>query len=366
VRRSARPGLEATLLLAVAALAACRTDAAAPAVASHPATTPRPARLDIALEADAAWVEFRSPTSLLVGLEDTGMARGIAEYAPASGERIRLVAPAGGGRADWSPRSGRLAYAVDSTVEVIALADGSSVRRFGDLWASSVALSPDGRLLAVSHAQPETPPAIQLFDVATGKQLASVAPRSEEPLPYDSGFRLLIAFTADGRRLAALLVNDTPQEAELSIWSVPGGAREAAWPITGGIDEPGMAPSLGDALAVAPDGSAVAAGDLDAAVHRFPILGGEQRLFPRRGRAITAVAFSPDGSMMAAAGEDGPLALWSHPDGREIAKAAAPEKCGSLAFSPDGRLIAAGCARAVAIWQVDMLHAAARPGPSRR
>jgi WD40 repeat protein len=350
------------LLLAIApALLSC-SSGEVPRAAAQPArdVTARSdrsvERLDIAIPDEARWVEFRSPTVLLVGRDRLGSARGIAEYDAATGKLRGVVVPAGDGRADWSPRSGRLAYAADRTVEVVRVSDGSPVRRFGDLWASSVALSPDGRLLAVSYAQPEAPPQIELFDVHSGAKLVSMAPRGDQSLPYDSGFRLLLDFTADGRRLAALLVNDVPQEAEVSLWSARG-ARQASWQVQGGIEEPGLAPSLGDALAIAPDGSAVAAGDIDAAVHLFPILGGKERLLRRSGRAVTAVAFSPDGSLLAAAGADGPLALWSYPDGRRIAVVPAPPACGSLAFSPDGARVAAGCDKAVAIWRIDRLRA---------
>ncbi|HKE13456.1 MAG TPA: hypothetical protein VKB80_01210 [Kofleriaceae bacterium] len=349
-----------TIVIVAATALACGGEPAPPPGAP-PASRARPApagarpraRLDIALDSDATWVAFRSPTSLLVGKDELGSARGIAEYDAATGKLLGQVVAAGGGRAALAPRAGLLAYAADTTVTVLRLADRSTVRAFGDLWASSVALSPDGRLLAVSYAQPEDAPDIQLFDIASGKRVASMAPRGGDALPYDSGFRLQVAFSSDGRRLAALLANDTPAEAELSVWSVPGAKREAAWPLSrSGEDEIGSAPRLGAALAIAPDGSAVAAGDIDSAAHVFPILGGKERLLPRRGRAITAIAFSPTGSLVAAAGENGPLALWSLPDGREIAMLPAPDRCSALAFSPDGARVAAACARAVAIWQV--------------
>lgn len=192
-----------------------------------------------------------------------------------------------------------------------------------------------------------------VLDTATGRRLGRLRPFGRRVLPFDSAFVLVPRFV-DEHRIAFLLANDTPAEASLAVWSL----HERRSLAVGRLDRPEvpdfearMAASPGEALAILPDGT-IAAGNLDAHLYLFA---GAIQPRPTSADIITAVAVAPDGSWVAAAGETGPLVVLALPGASEIATAPAPEGCGTLAVSPDGRRLAAGCEQAIRIYDVAAL-----------
>lgn len=98
------------------------------------------------------------------------------------------------------------------------------------------------------------------------------------------------------------------------------------------------------AIAFSPDGSLLAAGDVEYRIKLFDVKDAKTLQTLRdHGAVITSVAFSPDGSLLASAGKENVIRLWDVKtgqllktlDGHTLAVSA-------VAFSPDGSLLASG------------------------
>jgi WD40 repeat protein len=143
-----------------------------------------------------------------------------------------------------------------------------------------VRFSPDGSVLATAE-----PDGASLWEVATGKHLASLGGR------ISSGFPVALCFSPDDETLAV----------------------------------------------------AVLAAGTDSGIRLYSLKGGSQAGMPRelsKDLAWTA-AFSPDGTLLAAAGRDG-VRLLDPANPAESGELLCQHPVPSLAFSPDGSLLATG------------------------
>ena len=247
---------------------------------------------------------------------------------------------------------------------------------------SSVAFSPDGKLLATVGKS-----FIRLWDAATGDELAALQPTkvrlelgtllgsSASKLAFSPDGKTLagagkdlelwevrtlprptvleakqhrssaMAFSADGKALASCgeaTAGPMPR-GEVRVWD-PATGKEAAT-LRG-------YPGAVRCLAVSPDGKIIAGagGDRhepkagrqvklwDAAAHKeLEALSGHEQ-------GVLTLAFSPDGKVLASASLDGAVKLWEAPGGKLLATLeghAGP--VAALAFSPDGNsLVSAG------------------------
>jgi WD40 repeat protein len=175
--------------------------------------------------------------------------------------------------------------------------------------APSVALSPDGTLLATAGGG-----MVWLRDVASGRQWLAL----NDPTNTVSD----MVFYPDGWRISFLL--------RILL-------RYAT----------------ASTMAFSPDNTRLAVVGKDGAV-RIWELAGSRQLFTLKGdtNAISSVVFSPDATRLATAGRDGTVRLWTAADGRQqlVLKAEGVRK---LAFSPDGtRLATAGDNPTVRLWDV--------------
>ncbi len=158
----------------------------------------------------------------------------------------------------------------------------------------SIAFSPDGKLLAVGGSPatekgaPRDTTPITIWDPATGKQ--------KQTLKGQPGYIRGVAFSPDGKMLAVASMAQ---------------------------DRPGQ-PWLGYA-------------------HLWDVESGKDLIELKVTETVWSVAFGPNGNMAATGGGDGNIRLWNPASGKELAKlkAGAPV-VSALAFSPDGRLLAAG------------------------
>jgi WD40 repeat protein len=172
---------------------------------------------------------------------------------------------------------------------------------------TSVAFSPDGRMLASAHSHGE----IVLWDVTTGEQL-------EDPLttPGDYDYIYGLSFSPDGKTLA-------------SSGSV------------GGVD-PTRTRGLDDAVLLWDVASRQPIGD--------PLLGHDAE--------IQSVAFSPDGKTVASAG-GGTVILWDVTSEQPLGTPFAGYNGGmaNMTFSPDGKMLASSSSdHAVMIWNLGTDH----------
>ncbi len=102
------------------------------------------------------------------------------------------------------------------------------------------------------------------------------------------------------------------------------------------------------AVAWAPDGAAVVAGDLSGAVVAHAAADGSGRRLGAHDGAVASVSWATDGGELASAGEDGALRRWRPAGGAagEVVLGGWADRC---AYSPDGAMLAASAGRRLVV-----------------
>jgi WD40 repeat protein len=261
----------------------------------------------------------------------------------------------------------------------------------GQAQARRLAISPDGRLLAVispTNVVTGTPTEVVLQDAVDGKRLD---PDRLPPLANSKGRADgAIAFSPDGRVLAA-----GGQDLTVTLWnlatgevlaSYPGhrsGVVGLAWSPDGRTlasvsptevkvweAVPGHWPFAVECVATSPDGRTVATGGARSGVTGGlvrlwdQVTGEELRTLEGLSQPTYAVAFSPDGKTLAGGGGDwndlgqpsgssGEVVLWDVGAGRKRTTLPGPlEIVTGLAFAPDGRTLAIA-GKPARLWNID-------------
>jgi WD40 repeat protein len=235
-----------------------------------------------------------------------------------------------------------------------------------------VTFSPDGKTLASAGIrEPDGPGELKLWDVATGK---NVATWSTHP-----GKIWTLAWSPDGKTLASaggfvareMKLEAKPVTGEVSLWDVATGK------VTGTLRGfPGPVWSV----AFSPDGKTLAASGQDGTTRLWEVATGKSiatfradtTLFDANMTMPGSVAFSPDGKTLAVgggpvkgppgSGVTGEIRLWDLATGKHTAtfQGHPGEGCFSnmfaaafaVAFSPDGKTLVSGGARTVELWDV--------------
>jgi dipeptidyl aminopeptidase/acylaminoacyl peptidase len=196
--------------------------------------------------------------------------------------------------------------------------------------ALKVAFAPDGRSLLYTDRRG----AVRLRNTVNGQERRLLTPAIEMEVGN-------VAFAADGGTVAAADVET------LRVWDVATGATR--------LEMPSGDPSLTFAVALAPNGAAVACvADLqDASI--IDVATGRERVRCRGSTDwIYCLAFSPDGRLLAAGDKDQRVILWDVDTGRELIQFQGhTEPVSALAFSPDGTWLASGSSdHTVRLWRL--------------
>ena len=205
---------------------------------------------------------------------------------------------------------------------------------------TSVAFSPDGRLLALESLY--DPPEFRLWDVSAGQSIAAFSTRG---IDWWTG-----TFSSDGRLLAGKTEDGT-----IELWDVSRGVQHVA---TISAHEYGSEASLSE-VSFSPDGRLLA-----SSVHQFSSPTSPFRLEIKlwdvsRGvqhvatindnshkNSVVSLVFSSDGRLLASLDYDGLVGLWDVSRGARVATISAhegPSDLGlgePLSFSSDGSLLA--------------------------
>jgi hypothetical protein len=175
-----------------------------------------------------------------------------------------------------------------------------------------------------------------LFDVKSGKRLASIGQEMDEVLAADiSPDGKLVAIGGPGKIVKVFAVEDGKQLYEIK--------KHTDW-IT--------------ALEFSPDGTKLATADRAGGIHLWEAsTGGMIVSLSEHKDSVTSLSWRADGRLLASGSEDGQIVIWDAQDGfpsANIAKAhlgkAPPSGVLSVFFMPDGRLASVGRDRTIKIW----------------
>jgi len=273
----------------------------------------------------------------------------------------------------FSP-DGRL-LAIGSTDKMVRIWDMESRKYLGEPLKGhpnsvrSVAFSPDGTLLASASDSR----AVRLWKISKQLSVGDIHPAypPEDPTTAMTG----LAFSPGGKVLATASSNK-----RVRLWDVASRQFLGELPVYGPeASKPVSRFSMFDGLtsvAFSPDGKilASASGALDGQVRLFDIATQrpvENSLQQHGTPIVTEVAFSPDGKLLASADASGSISLWlwdvaSRMLVREHPKADSPSAVLRVVFSPDGKNLALSYADGkVQLWEVPSRPSIGIPTPTQ-
>jgi WD40 repeat protein len=233
--------------------------------------------------------------------------------------------------------------------------------------ATGLALSPDGRWLAVAFALAPIDPAVRPAEAGWDLQLWDLSTRTLAARQRGARWTVgLLAFSPDGKHLAGATTGYAKEidwyQASALVWDVPGLARRHAFTRRGhGYSAVGFATEDGTAVLRVMDAQTIRVWDVAT--------GKEAEPRPVPGGTAQLAAFSPDGKTLATASE-----VTDPSTGRRLAtqvylhdavqggKAWAVARghtaeSDRLVFSPDGRFLATTSSRApgTVVWDAENL-----------
>lgn len=239
---------------------------------------------------------------------------------------------------DFAP-DGTLAVACDEpatqgTVRLWNVAERSVTRTLfsGAANLRAIAFSPDGkRLAAAMRDGSRADHKIALYNVETGEL--------ERDLRADRLSATLLAWADDGKRLVSA------GGTVIHIWDT---TSDAAPRMITTHKKPIQS------LSVSPDGERFVAADASEEFRIWNLRSGRlDRAVKHEQKGVYAAAFTPDGSMIATGGEDSTIKFWNPRSGREIKDLwGHGDRVTGIAFSPDGkRLVSVSRDQNLSLWE---------------
>jgi len=193
----------------------------------------------------------------------------------------------------------------------------------------SVALTPDGKLLAIGDGSGK----IYVWQMVTGQRILTT---------YEghTGWVMSVAFSPDGHTLASGSMDRT-----VKLWDISSG--ECCKTLQGygsGIF----------AVGFSPDGQTLASGGSDRMVRLWDTNSGECSQMQGHTNAISSLAFSGDNRLLASGSLDGTVRLWDVATGRCLKRLhRTTSQILAVAFSPDGQTLASSSFdQKIRLWDV--------------
>jgi WD40 repeat protein len=210
-----------------------------------------------------------------------------------------------------------LTSGADNTVRVWSAATGKEVVQVGNVTALCMALSPDGKLLAVATTEDE----LCLFETASARE------RCRFRLSGAAN-SIALRFSPDGKYLAMASGDEV-----IRLWDVVRGKL-----LRGLVGHQGAVLTL----AFAPAGELLASGGSDGTVRLWDVKGGEElQCFDGHAGGVTRVAFADDGKTLVSTGADNVILVWdpaARPGAQEGGKGKKMDQLWADLASDDGMI----------------------------
>ena len=225
-------------------------------------------------------------------------------------------------------------FVADYTKGAVALTASGRPRRRFPILNSSLALSPNGNLLAMDNFNE-----LVLWDLREDEPYAQWDARVDAtPLPF-TAWGGSLAFSPDGKYVAmgtGLRGNAVAKRSDLMVWEVATGNVIGGMPLFAGDN-------IISCLDFSPNGESLIVGSHDGFVRIWNTATWElERTYDFPVAALQSMAISPDGNTAAVAGDGTSLVIWDFESGRTL-HAIRDLSAKALDFSADGKtLVAAG------------------------
>ncbi len=158
-----------------------------------------------------------------------------------------------------------------------------------------------------------------------------------------------VAAATDGKRFATGGADGT-----VRVWDTATGRAAYRFQASPGPAPPEGADGGVTAVALSPDGSAVAAGTADGAIKVWPLAPADSRVTTGAAAEVWAVAVSPDGKRYAAGGADKVVRVYATATGKlERTLAGHAAAVPTVAFAGDAALVTGGGDKLVKLWAID-------------
>jgi WD40 repeat protein/predicted Ser/Thr protein kinase len=215
------------------------------------------------------------------------------------------------------------------TIKVWNLATGelSHTIKAHSSWVRSLAISPDGDILA-SSSNDKT---IRLWDLKQGVRKRTIEGHTDTVNT--------IVFSPDGQTLASGSRDQT-----IILWNLRNGARQ--------LTIRGHQGAV-NALTFSPDGRTLASASDDQTIKLWEVYSGTRKLtLQGHTQAVNMIVYTPDGQTLASASNDRTVRLWDISNG-DVRQVLSQHKTpvGSLAITPDGQTLMSGGDRII-LWDL--------------
>jgi WD40 repeat protein len=197
--------------------------------------------------------------------------------------------------------------------------------------ATSLAVSPDGRLLASCGLLAGR--TVKLWDMATGNEVRTLIHYPQATNDEVSA----VAFSPDGRFLASASACD----GTVKLWEVATGKEVRT------IRQHGVW-----SVAFSPDGRFLASGSGEGAALKLVEVATGKEVWTVWAGSANSLAFSPDGRFLAGRADLDTVKLWEVATGKQVRSLRQPNTLMTVTFSHDGRYLASGGWEFVDLWDV--------------